>query len=109
MSQPHFRIKKNDEVEVTTGKEKGKRGKILKVIPKKERVVVEKVNFIKRHTRPGARSRQGGIVEMEGPLSISNVMLICSKCDHAVRVGYKILDDQRKVRHCKRCGEILDK
>ncbi len=109
MSRPHFRIKKNEEVEVTVGKEKGKRGKVLKVIPEKERVLVEKINLIKRHTRPGARSRQGGIVEMEGPLPISNVMLICSKCDRAVRVGYKILDDQRKVRHCKRCGEILDK
>ncbi len=109
MSRPYFRIKKNDEVEVITGKEKGKRGKVLKAIPKKERVVVEKVNLIKRHTRPGARSRQGGIIEMEGPLHISNVMLICSKCDRAAKVGYKILDDQRKVRHCKRCGEILDK
>ena len=109
MSRPYFRIKKNDEVEVITGKEKGKRGKVLKAILKKERVVVEKVNLIKRHTRPGARSRQGGIVEMEGPLHISNIMLICSKCDRAARVGYKILDDQRKVRHCKRCGEILDK
>jgi large subunit ribosomal protein L24 len=109
MSRPHFRIKKNEEVEVIAGREKGKRGKVLKVIPKKERVVVEKVNFIKRHTRPGARSRQGGIVEKEGPLHISNVMLVCSKCERAVRVGYKILDDQRKVRHCRRCGEILDK
>jgi large subunit ribosomal protein L24 len=109
MSRFHFRIKKNEEVEVIAGREKGKRGKVLKVIPKKERVVVEKVNFIKRHTRPGARSRQGGIVEVEGPLHISNVMLICSKCERAVRVGYKILDDKRKVRHCKRCGEILDK
>lgn len=109
MSRPYFRIKKNDEVEVITGKEKGKRGKVLKAILKKERVVVEKVNLIKRHTRPGARSRQGGIVEMEGPLHISNIMLICSKCDRAAKVGYKILDDQRKVRHCKRCGEILDK
>jgi len=104
----HFHVKKDDQVMVMLGKEKGKTGKILRVIPKKERVIVEKVNFVKRHTRPSAQRRQGGIIEKEAPLHASNVMIICTKCNSPVRVGRKILEDGGKVRYCKKCGELID-
>ncbi|MDI6776447.1 MAG: 50S ribosomal protein L24 [Syntrophales bacterium] len=101
------RLKKGDTVKVISGKEKEKTGKIIKIISNKDKVFVEKLNFIKRHQRPTAKGK-GGIVEKEGPIHISNVMLICNKCDTAVRVGYRILDDGNKVRFCKKCHEILD-
>ncbi len=101
------RLKKSDMIMVVAGKEKGKTGKILNIIKDKNRVVVEKLNFIKRHQRPDAQGK-GGIVEREGSIHISNVMLLCNKCDAGVRVGYKVLDDGKKVRVCKRCNEILD-
>lgn len=103
-----FRIKKNDTVMVIAGKDKGKTGKILRVIPKKDRAVVEKVNMIKKHMKPSQQSRQGGILEREAPIHISNLMLVCTKCTDPTRVGYKILEDNRKVRFCKKCNEILD-
>lgn len=106
--QKKFRIKKNDMVMVIAGKDKGKSGKVLRLIPKKNRVIVEKLNMVKRHMRPGAHSRQGGILEREAPIEISNLMLICSKCTDPTRVGYKILDDNRKVRYCKKCNEVID-
>ncbi len=102
------KIKKNDSVMIIAGKDKGKSGKVLRVVPKKDGVVVEKLNMIKRHMKPGAHSRQGGILEKEAPINISNVMLICSKCTDPTRVGYKILDDGRKVRYCKKCNEVID-
>ena len=92
---------------VIAGRDKGKSGKILSVLSKKNRVIVEKVNFIKRHTRPSAKQRQGGIIEREGPINISNVMLICTKCNKPSRIGKKYLEDDKKVRVCKKCGEIL--
>ena len=101
------RLKKGDTVMVIAGKEKGKTGKILKVINKKDRVVVEKLNFVKKHQRPDAQGK-GGIVEKEGSVHISNVMLMCNKCDTGVRVGYKSLEDGKTVRVCKKCNEILD-
>ena len=101
-------VKKNDLVMVIAGKDKGKRGKVLRVIPKIERALVEKLNFVKRHTKPGRASRQGGILERENPIHISNLMLVCSKCDIPVRVGHSHLADGRKVRVCKKCGEIVD-
>ena len=100
-------LKKGDQVKVTAGKEKGKTGKVLQVIKKKDRVVVEKVNFLKRHKKPDAKGK-GGILEKEGSVHLSNVMLICSKCNKAVRYGFKMLDDNKKVRYCKKCNEILD-
>jgi len=103
-----FHVRRDDQVMVMAGKEKGKTGKILRVIPKKERVIVEKVNFVKRHTRPSAHQRQGGILEKEAPIHISNVMIICPKCNLTVRVGRKILEDGKKVRYCKKCGELID-
>ncbi len=102
-------LKKNDLVMVIAGKERGKSGRILKVFAGKNRVLIEKVNFIKRHTRPSGQTRQGGIVEREAPIHVSNIMVICEKCNLPIRVGRKILDDGKKVRTCKKCGELLDK
>lgn len=101
------RLKKGDTVKVIAGKEKGKTGKIMNVISKKDRVTVEKVNFIKRHQKPDAKGK-GGIVEKEGSLHISNVMFLCGKCNKAVKIGYRALEDGRKVRICKKCNELLD-
>ncbi|MGC8718515.1 MAG: 50S ribosomal protein L24 [Thermodesulforhabdaceae bacterium] len=103
-----FRIKKNDVVMVIAGKEKGKTGKVIKVLKKKDRVIVEKLNMIKRHLRPGRYSQEGGILEREAPIHISNVMLVCPKCSKPTRVGYKFLDDGRKVRYCKKCSEVIE-
>ncbi|MHC1726268.1 MAG: 50S ribosomal protein L24 [Syntrophobacteraceae bacterium] len=108
MKHQSFNIKKNDTVKVITGKDKGKSGKVLRVIPKKDRVIVEKINMVKRHMKPNQQTRQGGILEKEAPIQISNLMLICSKCTDPTRVGYKILDDDRKVRFCKKCQEVID-
>jgi len=102
-------IKKNDMVKIITGKEKGKSGKVLRLIPEKQQVVVERVNFVKRHARPSQKMRQGGIVEKEAPLAISNLMIVCPKCSKTLRVGKKALEDGTKVRICNKCGEILDK
>jgi len=103
-----FSIKKDDKVMVIAGKDRGKIGTVLKVDRKKERVVVEKVNMVKRHTRPGGRHAQGGIIEKEAPIHISNVMLVCNKCAQPTRVGRKILEDGSKSRVCKKCGELID-
>ena len=100
-------VKKGDLVKVTAGKEKGKTGKVLQIVKKKDRIIVEKVNFLKRHKKPDAKGK-GGILEKEGSIHISNVMLVCNKCNKAVRYGYKVLDDNKKVRYCKKCNEILD-
>lgn len=103
-----YRIKKNDTVVVIAGKEKGKSGKVVRIIPKQDRAIVEKLNMIKRHMKPGAQNRQGGILEREAPIHISNLMLVCTKCTDPTRVGYKILEDGKKVRICKECGEIIE-
>ena len=103
-----YRIKKNDIVVVIAGKEKGKTGKVLRMIPKKDRVLVERVNMVKRHTKPGMASRQGGIIEKEAGVHISNVKLMCGKCNEATRVGFRVLEDGRKVRFCKKCNEMID-
>ncbi len=102
------RIKKNDTVIVITGKEKGKSGRVYKVMPEKGRVLVEKLNIVKRHSRPTAANRQGGIVEMEAPIEASNVMLVCPKCSKPARVSYGY-DGDSKVRVCKKCGDTIDK
>ncbi|OGL40600.1 MAG: 50S ribosomal protein L24 [Candidatus Schekmanbacteria bacterium RBG_16_38_11] len=104
-----FAIRKNDFVVVISGKEKGKTGKVLRVLPKKERVIIEKVNFIKKHARPTSQQKQGGIIEKEGPLHWSKVMVLCSKCEKPTRVARKTLSDGAKVRLCKKCGETLEK
>lgn len=103
-----MRLKKDDKVKVITGKDRGKIGKILKVNRKKNRVLVEKVNIVKRHMRPSAQNAQGGIVETEAPVNASNVMVICSKCMKPTRIRMKILDDGKKMRACGKCNEIMD-
>ena len=102
-------IKKNDNVMVTKGKEKGKSGKVLRILPEKQKAIVEKLNFIKRHSRPNQQMRQGGIIEKEAPLPIANLMILCPKCNKPVRVGKKRLEDGIKVRVCNKCGDVLDK
>ena len=106
--RPSMYVKKGDTVIVLAGKEKGKSGKVLKVNPEKQTVVVEKINFIKRHTRPTRKAPQGGIIEKEGPLHAAKVNILCTKCNVAVRIKKRVLDDGRKVRACVKCGEILD-
>jgi len=102
------RIKKDDKVKVVAGKEKGKIGKVLRVLRKRERVVVENVNFVKRHTRPSASTPRGGIVEKEAALHWSNLMVMCDKCIHPVRVKIQRLEDGKQVRVCRKCGEVMD-
>jgi large subunit ribosomal protein L24 len=103
-------IKKNDVVVVIAGRDKGKKGKVLKVLPQKNRVVVEKVNFVREFVRANPqRNIQGGIMEKEAPIHISNLMIYCSECDRGVRIRRKILEDGSKVRVCHRCGTVLEK
>jgi large subunit ribosomal protein L24 len=102
------RLKKDDKVKVIAGKDNGKIGKILKISRKKQRVLIENVNIVKRHTRPSAQNRQGGIVESEALIHWSNVMLMCSKCMSPVRIQMKSLEDGKKVRICRSCNEIID-
>lgn len=104
-----FHVRKNDLVQVIAGKEKGKSGKVLKVLLQKNRVVVEKVNFVKRHSRPTGKTRQGGIIQKEAPIHISNVLLLCSKCNRGVRMGKRILEDGKKALVCKKCGELIER
>ncbi|MEN6620333.1 MAG: 50S ribosomal protein L24 [Smithella sp.] len=101
------KLKKGDVVKVLSGKDKGKTGKILKTIPEKSKVVVEKVNIIKKHKRPDQQSR-GGIVEKEGPLNVSKVALFCNKCNAGIRVRNKVLEDGKKVRICGKCNEVIN-
>ncbi len=101
-----MRLRKGDTVKVIAGKEKGKTGKILRVIAEKNKIVVEKLNFVKKHQKPDAKGK-GGIVEKEAPIHASNVMLFCNKCNAAVRVGHKFLEDGKKVRVCGKCHDVL--
>lgn len=103
-----FFIKKDDKVKIITGKDKGKIGKVLKVNQKKQRILVENINVVKRHTKPTAQNRQGGIVESEALIHWSNVMLMCSKCMTPSRIKMQRLEDGKKVRACKKCSEIID-
>jgi large subunit ribosomal protein L24 len=96
-------------VVVTTGKEAGKRGRVLAVMPSKSRLLVERVNLVKRHMKPSKRYQQGGIIEKEAPVQLSNVMLVCPKCDKPTRLGNKVLETGKKVRMCRKCSEVIDK
>ncbi len=107
MLQVH--VRRGDTVAVIAGRERGKRGKVLRVLPAAGRVLVEKLNMMKKHQRPTQKLRQGGIIERESPLALSNVLVVCSRCDTASRSGIKVLGDGRKVRVCKRCGESIDR
>ena len=102
-------VRRGDTVGVIAGREKGKRGKVLRVLTGKGRVLVEHVNMVKKHQRPTQKLRQGGIIEREGALALSNVLVVCGRCDKPSRTGIKILSDGRKVRSCERCGEAIDK
>jgi large subunit ribosomal protein L24 len=102
-------VRKGDTVVVVAGKERGKRGKVLRVIPEKGRVVVERINMIKKHQRPTQKVRQGGIIEREGAIHLSNVMLVDPNSDKPTRVGMKALSDGKKVRVARRSGEMLDR
>lgn len=103
-----MKIRKNDTVMVIAGKDKGKKGKVRVAYPKGERVLVEGVNFIKRHTRASGQARQAGIIEREEAIHVSDVMLVCSKCNKAARIGYQYLDAGKKVRVCRACHEVID-
>ena len=103
-----MKIRKNDTVLVVAGKDKGKKGKVRFVYPEDERLLVDGINFIKRHTRARGTVRQAGIIEMEAPIHVSNVKLLCSKCNHPTCVGFRFLADGKKVRVCRSCGEVID-
>ena len=103
------RQKKNDRVRVISGKDKGKEGKILRRLPERDLVVVEGVNMVSRHMKPSQKNPQSGIVKQEAPLYASKVMLVCPQCGAATRVGSSFLETGKKVRVCKKCGEIIDK
>ncbi|TET26331.1 MAG: 50S ribosomal protein L24 [Dehalococcoidia bacterium] len=103
-----MKIRKDDTVLVITGKDKGKTGKVRFAYPRKEQLIIEGINFIKRHTRARGRVRQAGIIQLEAPVRISDVKLLCSRCNHPTRVGFRFLEDGREVRVCRRCGEVID-
>ena len=103
-----MKIKKNDTVMVITGKDRGKKGRVRRALPKKAQVVVEGLNMIKRHSRARRAARQAGIVELEAPLNVANVILVCDKCKKPARVGIKTLEDGRRVRFCRVCQEVID-
>jgi len=101
-------IRKNDNIEVISGKEKGRRASVLKVLPKTQRAMVENINLAKKHTRPTKDNPQGGIVKKELSMDISNVMLVCNKCDEPRRIGHKVISEGNKVRVCRKCGEMFE-
>jgi len=103
-----IRIKKDDKVKVLTGKDKGKIGKVLKVVKKTNRVVVENINVVKVHQRPTQANPQGGIVNKNMPINVSNLMLMCNSCVKPTRIGMKQLEDGKRVRICKKCNQQID-
>jgi large subunit ribosomal protein L24 len=103
-----MKIRKNDTVLVIAGRDKGKKGKVRVSIPKKERLLVDGINMIKKHARPTGQARQAGIIEREASIHVSSVMLLCEKCNKPARVGRRLLADGKKVRFCKACGEVVD-
>jgi large subunit ribosomal protein L24 len=102
-----FKIRKNDTVMVIAGRDRGKTGKVLRVLPARGRVIVERLNMVKRHTKPRGAASPGGIVEREAALDISNVMLLCDRCNAPVRIGFKLAADGSRSRICRRCGDTL--
>jgi large subunit ribosomal protein L24 len=108
---PRLKIRRGDLVEVLTGKDVGRRGKVLDVIPSERRLIVEKINMVKRHTKPrpvkgsrGAQMTPGGVIEKEAAIRVDNVALVCPRCNEPTRVGYRISDSGEKIRHCRRAG-----
>ena len=110
MSQLRTPIRRNDTVVVMTGKDRGKRGRVLRLLPSKNRLIIEGVNFIKRHTKPNpGKNIKGGVVEREAAIHSSNVQLVCPECGDPARLGHRILEDGRKVRICRKCVGVVDK
>lgn len=109
MANPKVHVKKGDTVLVITGKDAGKKGKVLEVQPKNQRVIIEGINIVKRHTKPTQAAPQGGIVEKEAAIASSNVMLSCPKCGKPTRIGKKLMNNGAYARQCKHCGEVLEK
>ncbi|HEX76485.1 MAG TPA: 50S ribosomal protein L24 [Dehalococcoidia bacterium] len=103
-----MKIRKNDTVLVIAGKDKGKRGKVRQALPKEDKIIVDGINMIKRHSRARGAARQAGIIELEAPLHVSNVMLVCNKCNKPTLVGLRFLDDGKKARICRSCYEVID-
>ncbi|KJR96691.1 MAG: 50S ribosomal protein L24 [Peptococcaceae bacterium BRH_c4a] len=104
---PKVHVRKGDTVLVTTGKDRGKKGKIINVDPEKGRVIIDGINIVKRHSKPTQKMPQGGIIEKPAPIQSSNVMLFCAKCSSPTRINKKTLGDGERVRVCKKCGEVL--
>ncbi|MBV8056383.1 MAG: 50S ribosomal protein L24 [Deltaproteobacteria bacterium] len=102
-----FKVRKNDTVMVVTGRDRGKTGKVLRVLPVRGRVIIERLNMVKRHTKPRGAVSPGGIVEKEAPIDISNVMVLCDRCNAPVRIGFKPAADGSRARICRRCGDVL--
>lgn len=105
-------IKKDDIIRVISGDDKGKQGRVLKVYPEKQKIIVEGVNFVKHHTKPNQKMPQGGIIEREAPINASNAMVLCPKCNNLTKTGMKAVEDETKksvkrFRYCKKCGEML--
>ncbi|MHB1610864.1 MAG: 50S ribosomal protein L24 [Sulfobacillus sp.] len=101
-------VRKGDLIRVIAGRDKGKEGRIVRSIPREERVLVEKINLVKRHQKPNQEYAQGGIITKEAPIHVSNVMLVCPSCKKATRVAHKFLDSGKKVRACKKCGAAIE-
>lgn len=102
-------VHRDDTVLVLTGKDRGKKGRIIRLFPTKNKALIEKINMVKRHTRPNQQMPQGGIMEKESPVHISNLQVICTKCGKPTRIGHKRLNEATTVRICRKCGEILDR
>ena len=110
MSSIQTPIRKNDNVVVVTGKDRGKRGRVLRLVPSKNRLIVEGVNLMKRHTKPNpGQNVKGGVVESEAPLHASNVQIVCPECSAPPRIGRRLLGDGRKVRICRKCDGVVDR
>jgi large subunit ribosomal protein L24 len=102
-------LRKEDTVMVLSGKDKGKRGRVISVLSGKDAILIERVNMIKKHQKPNAQFKQGGIIEKEAPLHVSKVVLVCPKCSAPTRIGNEMLEDGRKLRTCKKCKEVIDR
>ena len=102
-----LKIKRNDMVQVITGKDKGKQGRVIRVMPEANKALVEKINYVKKAVRKTQKDQQGGVIQKEAPIQISNLMLVCPKCSRPTRVGATVLKDQTKSRFCKKCQELL--
>ncbi len=102
-----MKIKKNDQVKIISGEDKGKTGKVLRVLPEKNKVIVERIAVAKKHLRQNPQEQKGGIVEKERPVNVSNVALFCQRCNTAIRAGRKITSQGERARYCRKCGEMV--